>query len=132
MQLTFKYIVFAVLATCFNMLSQYLVFSIYNGEKKLYFAIFIGTFVGLVIKYYLDKRYIFFYVNTVKGNNYLFLLYALTGVVTTMVFWFSEIFFDIMFDFDSAKYVGAIIGLSIGYIAKYYLDKKYVFKVSNL
>ena len=62
----------------------------------------------------------------------MFLLYALTGVVTTMVFWFSEIFFDIMFDFDSAKYVGAIIGLSIGYIAKYYLDKKYVFKVSNL
>ena len=49
------------------------------------------------------------------------------GVVTTFVFWGFELGFNYVFDFEFAKYLGAIIGLAIGYITKYFLDKKYVF-----
>jgi hypothetical protein len=35
--------------------------------------------------------------------------------------------FDYLINHESAKYVGAVIGLTIGYVSKYFLDKKYVF-----
>jgi len=48
--------------------------------------------------------------------------------LTTFIFWGTEIGFDAFFENENAKYFGAVIGLSIGYIIKYFLDKKYVFK----
>jgi hypothetical protein len=36
--------------------------------------------------------------------------------------------FDYIFEDKNAKYLGAVIGLSIGYTAKYFLDKELVFK----
>ena len=49
------------------------------------------------------------------------------GIFTTIIFWGTEIAFDVIFKSAGAKYIGAIIGLGIGYIIKYFLDKKYVF-----
>ena len=50
------------------------------------------------------------------------------GVFTTLIFWGFEILFDKLFEHELSKYAGAVIGLSIGYIVKYNLDKKFVFK----
>jgi putative flippase GtrA len=44
-------------------------------------------------------------------------------VITTFVFWG----FDYLFNSIPMRYLGAVIGLSIGYIIKYQLDKKFVF-----
>ena len=55
------------------------------------------------------------------------MLYSLMGVFTTIIFWGMEIAFDILYADLNAKYIGAIVGLTIGYIIKYFLDKKYVF-----
>jgi hypothetical protein len=44
------------------------------------------------------------------------------------VFWITEITFDAAWESDLAKYVGAVVGLSIGYVLKYYLDKRFVFE----
>jgi len=44
-----------------------------------------------------------------------------------VIFWGFEIGFNYIFTNPQAKYVGAIVGLSIGYIIKYFLDKKFVF-----
>lgn len=52
------------------------------------------------------------------------------GLVTTLLFWITEYTFDLWFATKTMRYVGAVIGLSIGYVAKYQLDKKYVFIVS--
>jgi putative flippase GtrA len=49
------------------------------------------------------------------------------GVVTTVLFWVTEYTFDLWFETKTMRYVGAVIGLGIGYLTKYYLDKKYVF-----
>ena len=126
--LLFKYSCFAVISTFFNLLFQYFSFSIYDGFASIYLALFIGTLAGLVVKYVLDKKFIFYHVtSTQKENAKKFGLYSLMGIFTTIIFWGTEIGFDIIFDDENAKYVGGLIGLAIGYVIKYFLDKKYVF-----
>ena len=123
-----KYIIFAVISTLFNLLSQYFSFEIYSGLGSLYIAMFIGTLAGLVVKYILDKKFIFCHeTKDRKDDVKKFALYSLMGVFTTIVFWGTEMVFYYLVSDHNAKYVGAIIGLSVGYIVKYFLDKKYVF-----
>lgn len=129
MFLAFKYAAFAVIAIVLNLLTQYLSLFIYSKSYSLYVAMFFGTLTGLVIKYILDKKFIFYYVQKNKiDDSQKFILYSLMGVVTTFIFWGFEIGFDYIFESESAKYIGAVIGLSIGYIIKYFLDKTFVFK----
>ena len=88
----------------------------------------IGTLSGLVVKYTLDKKLIFYHaVENKKDDVKKFALYSLMGIFTTIIFWGTEIAFDALSQNPNAKYLGAVIGLSIGYIIKYFLDKKFVF-----
>jgi len=126
--IVFKYIVFAIVSTAFNLAFQYLSFELYVDYGALYIAMFIGTIAGLVVKYFLDKKFIFCYkVKNKKDDAKKFVLYSLMGVVTTIIFWGTEVVFDMLSQDPKAKYIGAIIGLSFGYIIKYFLDKTYVF-----
>ena len=123
-----KYAVFATISTLFNLLLQYLSFLVYTGFGSLYIAMFFGTLAGLVAKYILDKKFIFYHIpKDNKDDAKKFILYSLMGVFTTIIFWGTEISFDALFQDPNAKYLGAVIGLSIGYVIKYFLDKKYVF-----
>jgi putative flippase GtrA len=93
---------------------------------------FIGTGVGLVIKYLLDKRYIFrFQTQSAAQDGKLFVLYTCMGIATTAVFWATEWMFHVWFGSDFMRYVGACLGLTVGYITKYWLDKRYVFVSSQ-
>jgi len=110
------------------MLFQYFSFQFYGGFASIYLALFIGTVAGLIVKYILDKKFIFYHVSSCKVDNVKsFGLYSLMGVFTTIIFWGVEIGFDVIFDDENAKYIGGLIGLAIGYVIKYFLDKKYVF-----
>ena len=123
-----KYTIFAAIATLFNLLFQYFSFLAYIGFGSLYVAMLFGTLAGLVAKYILDKKFIFYHIPTdKKDNTKKFALYSLMGVFTTIIFWGVEIAFDTLSQDPNAKYLGAVIGLSIGYVIKYFLDKKYVF-----
>ena len=129
MSIAIKYILFAILSTIVNLSTQYISFLIYSGYLSLYLALFLGTLSGLVLKYILDKKFIFYFeTKTKKENGKKFFLYSLMGVFTTIIFWGFEIGFDYIFQGEIAKYIGALIGLAIGYIVKYNLDKKFVFK----
>lgn len=122
------YISFAVIATIFNILTQDILSYLYNGRFDVFISIFIGTAIGLVIKFILDKRYIFKYHNSkLKKNSQVFVLYTVMGIITTAVFWGFEFGFHYLFATKEMRYLGAIIGLMIGYVCKYYLDKRYVF-----
>jgi putative flippase GtrA len=126
------YILFAVISTIVNLGFQYISFYLYEGLMALYVAMFIGTLAGLVVKYILDKKYIFFHTpKNKKDDGKKFILYSLMGVFTTFIFWGFEVGFDHFFGAEEAKYIGALIGLSIGYVIKYFLDKKFVFKESH-
>lgn len=122
------YAAFAVVATIVNLGAQRLILAGLDGWIALPIAIFIGTLAGLVVKYILDKRWIF---NDRRGgvatHSKQFGLYSLMGVATTAIFWGFEYSFWAIWQTDLMREVGAVIGLGIGYVTKYYLDSKYVF-----
>ena len=123
-----KYSLFAAISTLVNLLFQYLSFQVYSSVGSLYLAMFLGTLAGLVTKYILDKKYIFYHTPVDKTDDAMkFALYSFMGVFTTIIFWGTEITFDALFASPYAKYTGAVIGLMVGYVIKYFLDKKYVF-----
>ncbi|OTG80427.1 hypothetical protein B9T31_16200 [Acinetobacter sp. ANC 4558] len=129
-KLSMLYIVFAMIATLLNILSQQIIVMFYFGKFYIIISMLFGTIVGLFVKYFLDKKYIFKYqVNNIKHNSQLFLLYSLMGLLTTFIFWGFELSFYYIFEDKNMRYIGGIIGLIIGYMSKYFLDKKYVFRV---
>jgi len=126
--LVVKYSLFAGISTLVNLLFQYFSFLVYSGFGFMYVAMFFGTLAGLVSKYFLDKKYIFYHSPTDKMDDAKkFTLYSFMGVFTTIIFWGTEVTFHAIFENPNAKYAGAVTGLTIGYIIKYFLDKKYVF-----
>ncbi len=126
--LALRYVAFAILATLVNLAAQVCVFTLYQGTGAIYFAIFTGTLTGLIVKYLLDKQFIFEYQsNNMRDDAQKFALYSLMGIFTTLLFWAVELGFDFFIAHDHAKYWGAVVGLSLGYLLKYQLDKRFVF-----
>ena len=131
--LVFRYAFFAFLATLANLATQRLV--LWFGDSGILFAMAVGagTIVGLVLKYFLDKRWIFGDMSAgVKAHSKKFLLYTAMGIVTTAIFWATETAFWLVWETDVMREVGAVIGLSIGYVVKYNLDRRYVFSNGRL
>ncbi|UJS24345.1 GtrA family protein [Thiothrix winogradskyi] len=128
MTLALTYALFALVAIIANIGTQAVIMYLYSGSFQLEFSVLGGTAIGLIIKYILDKQYIFhFKTKNLAHNNKTFLLYTFTGIFTTLIFWGFEFGFHYLFQNDLLRYVGGIIGLLIGYIIKYRLDKKHVF-----
>ncbi len=127
-ELATRYAVFAVLATIANLATQRLVLGLQAGGQGLVLAIGAGTLVGLVVKYLLDKRWIFFDTGSgLKAHGRKFTLYTVMGVVTTAVFWGTETAFWMIWKTDSMRELGAVLGLAVGYVVKYNLDRRFVF-----
>ena len=126
--LTVRYVAFAIVATAGNLATQRLVMQFAEHALAFHMALVAGTGVGLVIKYALDKRWIF--ADSGQGlaaHGRKFSLYTLMGVVTTAIFWGTETLFWLTWHTQSARELGAVLGLSVGYLAKYRLDRRYVF-----
>jgi len=131
MKLAISYAFFALVATAANIATQELAISAYDRTFGVPLSVFLGTGVGLVVKYLLDKRFIFrFRTRNVVHGGQIFILYVLMSLATTTIFWGFEFGFHHFFASREMRYLGGVIGLAIGYIAKYYLDKHYVFKDS--
>ena len=122
------YTLFAVLSIAINIGSQMLSIWIYEGPFSVEISILVGTAMGLPLRYFLEKRYIFnFTSKNLVHDGKLFVFYSAMGVITTLIFWGTEYAFHLVYDTDLMRYLGGIIGLSIGFYVKYQLDKKYVF-----
>ncbi len=122
------YTLFAVIATAANFATQMIVVRLYDGPWSIPLAVLAGTVVGLPVKYFLDKKWIFAYTTTRATQNVgLFALYTVTAVVTTLVFWGTEWLFEVLFRTEAMRLLGGAIGLAIGYATKYLLDRRFVF-----
>lgn len=128
--LLFRYAGFAVIAVLVNLATQRIVLSMgWQSEGlALTVAIAAGTITGLLVKYVLDKRWIF-YDGTAgaSAQSRQFALYSAMGLVTTAIFWGTETLFWALWGTDLMRELGAVIGLTIGYVTKYQLDKRFVF-----
>ena len=128
MKIAVIYTILAMVATIVNIGSQDISLRFYDGIHAVLLSVLVGTAVGLVVKYVLDKKYIFKYqVKNVAHDTQTFALYTIMGVITTAIFWGFEFGFDYLFQSKEMRYTGGVIGLAIGYYIKYLLDKRYVF-----
>jgi len=104
-------------------------------SKKITYGLLIqmafATIIAFIFKYLIDKIFIF------KDNTkYLskthfkqIFLYGFFAVFTTLIFWAAELSFKQFLNFKNSHYVGAVIGLAIGYTIKFILDRKFVFNI---
>ncbi len=124
----FLFIIFAVIATFANLLTQRLILSINSSILFYFIAIFLGTLIGLLIKFFLDKRWVFFHKSIgIISQARTFSLYSSMGIFTTIIFWVTETIFWLIWKDEVMREIGALLGLSIGYIVKYKLDLRFVF-----
>ena len=127
------YVLFAIVATIVNLGGQWLVMMTgslagYSHTHALPVALVVGTGLGLVVKYVLDKIYIFGDSSTgLATHARKFSLYTLMGIVTTLIFWGTEYLFAYLDPSGRTIYLGGAIGLAIGYAIKYQLDRRVVF-----
>ena len=123
-----RYVLFAVIATVANLAAQEVVIRL-GPPAALTLSIAAGTVVGFAVKYVLDKKWIFFDRFTSHRDEARKLtLYGLFSIVTTLVFWGFEVAFWMIWRTDLAKYAGAVLGLAIGYTAKFALDQAFTFR----
>ncbi len=130
--LILRYSGFAALATIANLAAQRGVLHLANGrlEASVGFisAMVVGTGAGLVLKYILDKRWIFYDPSSGLANHSRkFALYTVMGIATTVIFWASETGFWLIWHSQPMRELGAVLGLTVGYITKYNLDRRFVF-----
>jgi len=125
-----RYATFAAIATALNLAAQWFSFHVYHGVYEFTVGICAGTAAGLIAKYLLDKFLIFDdHSLDVAVNIHKFFYYTLTGAVTTAIFWSTEISFALSGN-QTMRYVGALLGLSVGYFIKYHLDRQIVFRAT--
>lgn len=134
--LLLRYTAFAALATAANLGAQRIV--LWAGgalvpalapAALLAAAILAGTAVGLVLKYVLDKRWIFADRETgLAAHSRKLGLYTAMGIITTAIFWGFETAAWTIWHTTVAREMGAITGLAIGYAVKYQLDRRFVFR----
>lgn len=129
MRLAILYTALALIAMAANIGAQDLTVRAYQGPFQIVLSVFIGTGVGLVIKYFLDKAFIFrFRARDSLHDARTFGLYTVMGLATTAIFWGFEFGFNHVFQSKDMRYLGGLIGLAIGYWTKYHLDKRFVFR----
>ena len=126
-QIFWRYVFFCISAMVANLGAQAFAHEWLQAPDWL--SIGLGTGVGLVLKYVLDRNYIFYAKEKTLNKDFQrFCLYTLFGLFTTALFWSIEWLFIKLFIHPSSRYVGGTIGLSLGYFIKYLMDREWVFK----
>jgi putative flippase GtrA len=124
-----RYIACALAAGGVNIALQAIVLVAVAGSSALPAAIVVGTGGGLLVKYALDKRYVFDDpLGSPRHEARRFGLYTATGVLTTLVFWSVETAAHVALGTPEAALAGAVVGLGIGYALKFALDSRFVFR----
>jgi len=122
-----RYVLFAILAGLANLAAQEAVVRL-APMLPLMMAILVGTGVGFVSKYVLDKKWIF--LDRYEGHGTearKVFIYGVSSVGTTLLFWATELMFWHATGTVEGKYAGAVLGLALGNLIKYRLDRHFVF-----
>ena len=127
-ELVIRYAAFAGIAMVTNLSVQHIVMWGHSDMLHYVPAFAAGTLVGLLIKYLLDKRWIFQDIGTGKRQHgKKFSIYAFMGIFTTAIYFGSETAFFLIWKNEIARNIGAGLGLTVGYTIKYQLDSRFVF-----
>ncbi len=127
-QLVVRYALFAAIATAVNLGVQRAVLWFGTGPVAFVAALLGGTIAGLLAKYVLDQKWIFYQPSQdLVQYTRRFGLYTAMGLITTAIFWSMETGFWLVWHDATMREAGAVLGLAIGYVTKYQLDRRFVF-----
>ena len=125
-----RYVAFAVISSLANLGTQELAVQSFPAAP-IFVSILLGTGVGFVTKYLLDKRWVFADPYSSHGEEARkVVLYGALSVITTLLFWGTELAAWTIWHTAEAKYIGGAIGLAVGNWIKYRLDKRFVFRTT--
>ncbi|WP_262271828.1 GtrA family protein [Microvirga yunnanensis] len=125
---TLRYAAFAAIATVVNITTQNSVLQLGDASDLLALAMIVGTIAGLLTKYLLDKLWIFYDQEIgLKSDGWKFSLYTAVGGLTTIISWSAEAASWTIWGTEVMRDVGAFVGLTIGYMVRFQLDKRFVF-----
>ncbi|EYD76137.1 hypothetical protein Rumeso_02326 [Rubellimicrobium mesophilum DSM 19309] len=131
LRLVASYAGFALLATAVNLGTQRVLLGDSASPLRFLVALVAGTLAGMAVKYVLDSRWIFRAGPTSAATHGKRIgKYAGTSVVTTLVFWGSEAAFFAVSPTQGSREAGALLGLAVGYVLKYHLDRRLVFRAA--
>lgn len=129
MGIAFLYGLFAAVSTAANLGMQACVHAVLGRPNGIIVPMIFGTGAGLLVKYALDKRWIFNHVTKSAVHDVgTFIIYATMGLATTAIFWITELAFHKAFGQPRWSFLGGAIGLATGYVVKYQLDKRFTFR----
>ncbi|ANB75655.1 hypothetical protein AYM40_25280 [Paraburkholderia phytofirmans OLGA172] len=127
-KIVFLYSLFAAISIGANLGTQKVFLITWPLLYAVPLSVLTGTIVGLAAKFILDKIWIFKFRHRDLAHGLRnFILYATMGLGTTAIFWGFEFGADRLFYTESARLGGGALGLTMGYLVKYHLDKKFVF-----
>ena len=109
-----KYGLFAIIAIAVNLGCQFIFLNGSGGKGPFFLtmAMALGTLAGLLCKFILDKKFVFYYESEGKKDEAKkFALYSFMGIFTTVIFWGTELGFDYFWGTENAKYIGGLLGL---------------------
>lgn len=124
------YGLFALLSTAMNLGAQHVTVMLLVGRVAdvLHPSLLCGTVAGFASKYLLDKRFVFCdRSDRHRDEARKLVFYGVFSVVTTVIFWGFELGFYQAFGTPESKDAGAVVGLAIGYAAKFVLDRRFTF-----
>lgn len=132
--LTAVYCAFAAVAMTVNLSAQWIVLRMgllvphVPGFFVVTAATAVGTAAGLLLKYGLDKRFIFQDRTTgARAHARRFSLYAAGGLFTTAIPYGLELVARGFYPRGPAVLIAGAVGLIIGYAVKFRLDRRFVF-----
>lgn len=137
------YMVFAAAAIALNVAVQVVVREVFlallpslasqvilSFEYWFVAALGAGTVAGFVFKFVVDKLVIFgegaASFQDVGRTGRQVVLYFGFALITTAIFWGTELSFKVLFSGD-VYLVGGVLGLAVGYTLKFLLDRTFVF-----
>lgn len=122
------YSLFAAISIAANLGAQKIYLIAAPTGYAIPLSVLAGTAVGLAIKFLLDKVWIFEYEHRDLAHGLRsFILYSAMGVATTAIFWGFEFGANRLYGTEAARLTGGAIGLIVGYLVKYRLDRHFVF-----
>ena len=142
MQIYLLYMAFAALAIAINLVVQRMVewillssswasYELLGLSVWFVLALGFGTAAGFLFKFVVDKFLVFkTKIVTLRETKGEFVKYLLFAIVTTIIFWGTEISFFLLLG-KECYLIGGLVGLIIGYSLKFFLDKEYVFPATR-
>ena len=115
---------FALFAAPVNLIGQHISL---NYHENLFLAVIVGSALALVFKYILDSSIVFDGKTRISLNN--FFIYAFIGACITPIVWIVEVSFLNIFGTVFMRDIGALLGISLAYLIKYEMVKRYVFNI---